>query len=804
MALASGTQYYCSIEPYFETYTDFIKAYSNNQELVDVLLKEELDRYIFRRYSGEKVLLYVILGSILFDSIIEYSNEVFYSRIRKALVSVQKQFNENNLRIVDMTYRELVEIAKKEKEIFLKSEKGIVKSVFPQIYKRIIENPNYVNALAQSSRVLLIQEIIERPKRSVELNFLLDELVKKFPLLSPTLHYQVLSLFTSVFPIMLQYTQIDISQRKLMKRGNAFKSDDSEASLRVKLLEIRSSGEPFTLVCYPPAKVAQLARVRVEAVSLTTLVDGEEEKSQTIPKGEIASPGQILKGLRQVPASIGENEAEEIVYHLDSEESDSGEKSSLRSGSKYGKSLEKMSENEMQKSKKQLLCVNCKTQKPQDCVFNTSACGHEYCAECLLCIYSFLPLKCTGSKDCACVLDKRNIENFYRGFLQKTSDSVLAQQINGVLNPLNYETRVSDSRSGGDRSPAIELVKCSLCQGAVTSDIIFKNKCNHRYCLYCVQDCEWDKATKCLFKGCHTGIEARALELFIIDQQKKNQKDNYTSSTGISALEEKNMLNCSLCRKAMKPTLVFKNSNCGDLYCSECIKSKELDRQNNCPFQGCKQKINRAALNQFIILSTKEDASIVTETVSCFGCDGKVELTFPRESKPEYCKCNSCKQVNCLKHVGLMKKCYCYCRKCSGTFKTDLINEVKGCKGCGIFVCNNCEKETSAEKPCGCICSICLENKATGDGSIICSNCIENPRVCQICLDDLFDESKIKLKCGHFVCIKCKFESLEIVESNQKIFKGKAGQNGKKENKEAPERCYICDILAGYLQNQLT
>lgn len=882
MTASAGYRYQCEIEPEFQSYEDTVEDFAKIPELLELLKKEELDKYLLRKYTADRLALYVILGSIVFDSIIEHSNDELYSRVKSAFA----QFSETGIRMAEVAYPKLIEMASNEKASFLTSGNRQIQYVFPQIYGGIIENPHFVNAIAQSSRVLLMQDIRDRPRRNTELNLLLDEIARSFPSLSTNSNSQVLSLFTTMFPVVIQYAQLSSNGVKWTRRATTFGSKEQTGSFLVKLLEIKTDRYSYMLLGYLPSQPIESSPQNFP--SLTAISDVDEEISQILPEGVKGSPGKRKKELELAYTIVGENEADYSVLQLEAGEShrtyvyggitvkkrmpklagnvpENDEENSVNlklNGEQEGaaknqiKSIETQTKQEnsvvpLVEYEKQITsereqsesnsrnfktkvsesnqssmteikfstlpttsimlsdyCVNCSSRKTDELIFNKAPCKHGYCARCLLSIYPRLPFNCVGIPPCNSVLEAKEIEQYYKIYLDKYPNSPLGPQISDMLNYSARSGKLSTKRNN-DSSPEVALLNCNLCKRSMKPEFVFRNRCKHHYCIECLRTSNWYRSVECFVQTCFSALETEKIELFFINSPYKAEyKRNIVPQKADSSIlnsprnlsgkntvtQPKDKTSCSLCKTLLVTSQLFKNPYCGDFFCTQCIKLAKLEGHISCPVRDCGRKLDRAAVSQLKALLEKKDPSVITAIVACCTCNHKAELTYQRNAKPDYFKCQQCKETMCFRHETLMKNCFCFCPKCIGTLKLDLRSDTKSCQNCKLYICFSCNKMIDPQKPCLCTCRLCFEKKEDRN-SIICVNCRENASFCQNCQEELFDESRVKLKCGHFICISCRFEHLENLQNNS----GSIKTSGKKRSNEVVEHCLICDHLAGFI-----
>ena len=804
----------CIISPNFENYPSFINEYSKNQELTDLLVKQELDRYLLRKYTSENLSLYVILGTILLDKMIaENAEEELFAQVKKAVTQTQKAFKDINLKTVEMNYQKLLEALKNDKEAILRESNGNIEKAFPKLYERIVKNPNYSTAIAQSMRALLIQEITNRSLHTPELGHILEEITRKFPELSADLYPPILEIFASMFPIRIDYILMQQWKRKWVDKDFVFYRDEASSGFPVKIVEIRCGKNSHALVCYKPFVSKDSA--------LNGFVDREESVESHLMNGNgehVKSNGLISKKKSEEQGNYGHEE--EIKTS----------KNGVKGIQHHSKGFEEETKNDFpplgengnqMEPAKPNYCVNCKSPHPGDHIFTKLLCKHGHCAECLLYIYPCLPLTCRNEPACNCDIPRKEVEAFYRNFLKRYHSSPLAPQIHEILNPVDFVSNSQPNHSESfsahithNQAPPMPndetLVECDSCRVYLAPDVIFKNKCNHTICIYCVQERNWSIAVKCFFKGCLAELKKRELEEFVIAKGDPNHKPTLNSDPAFAptngsdtsfAPSKKDMVTCSLCNRSMVHTKVFKNSSCGHFYCTDCISYDDLEHKTYCPQKNCYSTINRSAMKNFVTMVAKEEMVVMTTTVACFACNENTELSYTKNSKPTYFKCLKCNQVNCLTHRGAMKECYCYCPGCSGNLKIDLKKNTKSCINCKQYLCGTCKKELEADKTCGCTCRVCLE-KNEDKTSMICVTCREDPKVCPECLEELNEYTRFAMKCKHVICKACRLESFDAADRDRTYHRNE--MNGETKNKQLPEKCSICDLLAKFIESEIS
>ena len=231
----------CSIKPNFESYNEFLKTCPKASELPEILSKDEPSQMHFRRYSLAKFPLLVVLGSIIFDSIIYYDADVLYQRVKRAFEYLHEKSEGYNWKIWAIDYCKLVQMAQRIKKKAVVTGAPRFRNVFYDVYKAIDQNPHFMLAIAHSSKGVLLEELLRNYEiLDNDTEFLLAELSKSDASLGREYFPATLQLFTAMFPYQIEYAELQATNQ--WAKLETF-SPKISGGVRLKLIENRTEKE---------------------------------------------------------------------------------------------------------------------------------------------------------------------------------------------------------------------------------------------------------------------------------------------------------------------------------------------------------------------------------------------------------------------------------------------------------------------------------------------------------------------------------------------------------------------------------
>ena len=254
-----------------------------------------------------------------------------------------------------------------------------------------------------------------------------------------------------------------------------------------------------------------------------------------------------------------------------------------------------------------------------------------------------------------------------------------------------YSSPFSTQQSNGSTSKANkepELVECDFCHAPLRKSDVFENKtCSHRFCVYCLQDADYERRFFCLLLSCHGRMISAEVRQFVtnFDERQKSQevipeKPQIKTSPKTEVSPQKpiksdsKLIACDSCSSKFGEMMLFQNY-CGHRLCLNCAQTRVNAYSRFCPSFSCSKLLDQAALLLFLEQFTADETHIMSLT--CKACSNPVQFEYQPSSRPDYYKCGSCKTISCVKHGDIMAKCGCFCDKGYCRWRGEKISEGK-------------------------------------------------------------------------------------------------------------------------------
>ena len=751
----------CPVSWNFEDIQTWSERYAKESRIMTFLNEYSLENEFYRVFISNETPIFLMLGSIILDEFIKHGEEDIINQIKKAFTSVYKLLPELNS-LAENNFQQLVSMVREERKNFLQNAKtnSQARTLFEEIYKKIVLVGPYLSALADAARVLLLHKLLndENSRSSADL---ISVIAKD----NSNAHYypSILSNFASMLSYEIKLVQIQ-KENELNTEFKAF-GRSFGSRFRASLVVVKMEKSKWSYIGY----------------NASDLVLGREDKKDGIARSMISrkQASLIMKKTSGISNSQINQQPEDKKFDVLKHE----ESKILTSLTSSGKKIEI----------KGLNCSKCQGVYQDNVLIKLDFCRHRFCIECLL-NHSDKPSNLI-QPDCNCQVSIGQVHTFLSQFWKENSASALSKRIEQKLNSTketDQKMKSSNVRNEGKGEPL--QLKCNFCNHPTDGTNILKNPtCGHVFCLECVEkfnnmSIEIDK--QCIIENCGNDrkkenvVNPSTKETLVnpptkegtappkkddVVPQKQKIKILSVGDEKLSDPTEYVLISCQSCKYQKIESKFFKFPSCPHNICKDCVQTKKFEKCPMCRSDSQALPPQKTAITKMIL-------------ISCINCGSINDIPQKQGDAPCF-KCSQCAAAICITHDSLLSKCICFCPSCLSPVKNNIQINSKHCTKCGSNFCLGCRKETQKNEICSCLCVVCFNN-ATDPGYNICVQCREDPKVCFVCFDELYEDSEVELKCRqHKICRVCLMEKLKYTDLSQ-------------------ISCTTCDLLAEmYLEN---
>ena len=423
----------CKLFSKFFDYEGLLDDYLEESGVVSSLRRENLKKAMFRKYIGKELPIFHILGSILMDDIILHACEPRINQIKKAFEYMTNQQILSDLEAVEKNFQQLVSIINEERDRFMPTLQvnDRMESLFSLIYSKIIEDPNFVNAVAQSSRILVLHHLMMDQKYSsptLRTAIIEDSSITEF-------YPQILSIFVSLQPYNIEYIQIHNENGSNMEQ-KLFCHDSQLQYFSLCILEIKIRKGHESFICYDSYDLT-LEAINSKKSLVVSSSNGILLKScakcqkspqhQEFLKGERCKHGYclecVISNYTQLSSMINydcdcdvtKQNAETFLTQYLQRNPSSSLATQIQEKLKSPQSMKQSpssSEVEVNKGNYKS-CDLCNKNYRDSVVFRNSLCSHAFCLSCITDPSQHISLMSTClSVSCNKSLDKKELEDF--------------------------------------------------------------------------------------------------------------------------------------------------------------------------------------------------------------------------------------------------------------------------------------------------------------------------------------------------------------------------------------------------------
>ena len=675
----------------------------------------------FSKKSGSTP-IYLVLGCILLENIIEVENALVYDEMKDALNYLQQHAEVKDVRKIaylqaEKEFNSIIAQIQSQRlaktTSFKANSTSENKKLIKFLYEEILASSANLQTIATTTRAVFVSCILQ--DQSVGSKDFRDQLWNEPFILYDTHLKSICQLFSTTFSFKVDLIEINTEsfmKEKFKKMEIYPHSSSKDFIFQVALLNIVGKERNFRAFGYP-------AIAQPKPVFQPNPMQEAESNAKIIPNGQSQ---YTSKADANISKGQFNNDSDKKIMDQSIPSTDTSEKG-LENQKKITDPLAKYAVDPLAK-------------------------------------YAVDPLaKYTVDPD------KKTYEPIQKPNEINPKTTEPQQQTKGVEPGTQSPTKtIKDSKKveTPKKEDETALITCSLCLAPVRKCDVFENKtCHHRYCIYCLQEMDIKFFTMCYLKKCISTLDPLAIKKFVNDYEQQKKNENFENGTSQKSGEKKDQIEyktCNNCRLQRDQSKMFENT-CGHRFCNYCMQSKIDERSRFCPVMTCPKYFDTKKLGLYMEQLVRD--SMTSMKINCKSCKDQSELQYQKGAKPDYFKCSKCSTVTCLRHHDLMVNCNCSCDKCLSTFELNIKTMIKSCRKCGKRqLCAVCRDLDVDPRGCSCVCKNCL-GKKSNKADRFCEKCLDQQTQCVECNDVLDECNEVFQPCGHKICITCQQMAFE-------------------------------------------